>query len=185
MREHTGKNIKCEFCNKEKYIPGWRLGIARYCSRACQYASKKRVERIIAKQSAKIFKKCITCDASFLITPSRKDVRLNCSKSCYYKSEEFKTRFSGENNFNWKGGVTPLNQKIRKSLRYKKWRNAVFARDGYKCIWCGRKGDINADHIKPFAYFPELRFDITNGRTLCVPCHKMTPTYAMRLKIKI
>jgi 5-methylcytosine-specific restriction endonuclease McrA len=86
---------------------------------------------------------------------------------------------TGSKNVNWKGGVTPINEKIRKSSEYKLWREAVFARDGYTCIWCGKKGgELNADHIKPFAYYPELRFAIDNGRTLCVPCHKTTDTYS-------
>lgn len=80
---------------------------------------------------------------------------------------------------NWKGGITPINMIIRSSEEYKLWRLAVFARDNYTCIWCGEKGKkLNADHIKPFAYFPELRFAIDNGRTLCVDCHKTTETYA-------
>ena len=41
----------------------------------------------------------------------------------------------------------------------------------------GKTVTLNADHIKPFAYFPELRFAIDNGRTLCVDCHKKTDTY--------
>ena len=32
-------------------------------------------------------------------------------------------------------------------------------------------------HIKPFADYPDLRFELSNGRTLCVPCHTKTPTY--------
>ena len=87
------------------------------------------------------------------------------------------------NNRNWKGGSTPLNQKIRTSLEYKLWRESVFKRDNYTCIWCGIEGcKLNADHIKPFAFFPELRFAIDNGRTLCVPCHKTTSTYGSRAK---
>ena len=81
-----------------------------------------------------------------------------------------------------KGWVTTLNFRIRHSVEYKLWREAVFKRDGYKCIWCGATGFINADHIKPFAYFPELRFAIDNGRTLCVPCHKSTDTFAHKAK---
>ena len=89
----------------------------------------------------------------------------------------------GENNPMWKGGLTPENSRIRASREYHLWRTAVFQRDSYTCIWCGMKGDINADHIKPFAYFPELRFAIDNGRTLCVPCHKTTDTYGKKYKI--
>jgi len=93
---------------------------------------------------------------------------------------------SGANAPGWKGGVSTINHILRHSLEYRLWRTAVFERDNYTCIWCkvrftkGITGDIklNADHIKPFAYFPELRFAIDNGRTLCEDCHKTTDTYA-------
>ena len=78
----------------------------------------------------------------------------------------------------WKGGVSSINELMRKSPEYKLWRKAVFARDNYTCIWCGRKDKtIKADHIKPFAFYPELRFAIDNGRTLCDKCHRTTETY--------
>lgn len=76
-----------------------------------------------------------------------------------------------------KGGITPINTKIRQSSEYKLWRKSVFERDNYTCVWCGKKGNLNADHIKPFSLFPELRFAIDNGRTLCVDCHKTTETW--------
>lgn len=89
----------------------------------------------------------------------------------------------GERNTNWRGGITPINEKIRKSAEYKKWRVSVFERDAYTCVLCGcNSGDKHADHIKPFALFPDLRFDVDNGRTLCVPCHKDTETYGAKIK---
>ena len=86
---------------------------------------------------------------------------------------------AGSKHPNWKGGITPLRYKIYNSMEYKLWRKAVYERDNYTCIWCGQiGGKLNADHIKPFAQYPELRFAIDNGRTLCLDCHKKTDTYA-------
>ena len=85
--------------------------------------------------------------------------------------------------YNWKGGITPINQAIRNSLEYKLWRKAVFERDKYTCVFCtARGGYLEADHIKRFSDFPELRFAIDNGRTLCKPCHLKTDTYGNRLR---
>lgn len=104
--------------------------------------------------------------------------------------KERSERLKGENSHFWKGGVTSINQSIRASLEYRLWRTAVFERDNYTCIWCGaRNGDgkrnvLNADHIKPFAYYPELRFAIDNGRTLCRPCHLTTETFGNKSKRK-
>ena len=89
----------------------------------------------------------------------------------------------GEKSKFWKGGITKENLRIRNSIEYKIWRKAVFERDKWTCVWCNQKGGIlNADHIKPFALYPELRFAIDNGRTLCLSCHKRTDTYALKVK---
>lgn len=89
----------------------------------------------------------------------------------------------GENCHFWKGGITPINSKIRQSLEMRIWRESVFKRDNWCCSWCGLKGGWNkllkrriilhADHIKQFAHFPELRFAIDNGRALCKECHSI------------
>jgi|ERR1035437_1186314 5-methylcytosine-specific restriction endonuclease McrA len=89
-----------------------------------------------------------------------------------------------------KGRKSPIHEQIRRSLEYKLWRTSVFERDNYTCIWCGaRNGNgttfiLHADHIKPFAYYPELRFAIDNGRTLCRECHLTTDTYGYNPKYK-
>ena len=115
--------------------------------------------------------------------------RFKGRKQTLEQIEKRVSQFRGEKSHFWKGGITVGNKKIRLSFEYKIWRRSVFERDRWKCIWCGYRSkgkkyrDINADHIKPFAYFPELRFAIDNGRTLCVPCHRKTDTYGVREKV--
>lgn len=53
-----------------------------------------------------------------------------------------------------------------------KWVNAVVSRDRETCQHCGITGvEMHAHHIKPYKTFPELRFDVSNGLTLCHKCH--------------
>lgn len=83
----------------------------------------------------------------------------------------------------WKGGIYPEHRLIRHSAATKEWRKAVFDRDAYTCVMCHKKGGyLNADHIKPFSLYPELRFNLDNGRTLCVPCHRKTDTYGAKVR---
>ena len=64
---------------------------------------------------------------------------------------------------------------------FSKW---IRERDNYTCQICGiRGGELEADHIKQFAYFPELRFELSNGRTLCKECHKGTDTHSKKMEV--
>lgn len=80
---------------------------------------------------------------------------------------------SGPNHWAWKGGISSVNSRLRQSSRYKTWRDQVFARDDFTCQFCRKRGrELEADHIKPFSIYPELRFEVSNGRTLCKECHR-------------
>jgi predicted restriction endonuclease len=92
-------------------------------------------------------------------------------------SEKTKEKLSeakkGENNPMWKGGITPENKRLRQSATFRRWREAVFMRDNWTCQICGIRGGVklHPHHIKEFAIYPELRFDVDNGITLCADCH--------------
>ena len=73
-----------------------------------------------------------------------------------------------------------------------KWRKSIFQKNKYICVFCGQKGgELQADHIKPLfrileennikTYEQALNckelWDINNGRTLCVNCHRKTDTW--------
>lgn len=87
----------------------------------------------------------------------------------------------GRHNF-FIDGRTPENKIQRTSVEMKLWREAVFKRDNWTCQDCGeRGGKLHAHHVKSFSQHPLLRFEVSNGRTLCIPCHKKTDTYLKRL----
>lgn len=88
----------------------------------------------------------------------------------------------GKKHSNWKGGNSRGYKTGYYSAEYKKWRKKVFERDDYICQKCkGKRGQyITAHHIKSFAKYPKLRFEISNGITLCEKCHSETDNYKGR-----
>lgn len=139
----------------------------KYCSRVCYYKGRFPNQRITTI--------CQQCGVGFWYYASRGSAKF-CSLACYTQSPTFrKNRQSqkplGENHWNWKGGVMK-GRKDRNLGVYKNWRKEVFERDNYTCQHCSRRGGwLEADHIKAWVDYPELRYETANGRTLCRPCH--------------
>ena len=85
-------------------------------------------------------------------------------------------RQRGDKAPNWKGGRVSESRRLRQSIEFKLWREAVFARDNWTCQTCKKRGgttQFHPHHIKSFAGFPGLRFAIDNGVTLCAVCHQI------------
>ena len=99
-------------------------------------------------------------------------------------SEEHKKKISransGEKSYYWKGGLSRNKQGTPK---YRQWRSDIFQRDNWTCQTCGtRSGEgtsifLEPHHIKSWAKYPELRYNLDNGITLCRECHKLTDNY--------
>jgi hypothetical protein len=171
MQRLTSKS--CEQC--EKAFEAKRKCL-RFCSRSCS-----------AQWCVKNFPPSVTRFKAG--EPSWNKGTNNSGMKDKFHSRETKDKMReshlGELSASWKGGLTEINYRIRRSEQYADWRKAVFKRDDYRCGHCGDRSEsgnrvrLEADHIKPFAMFPELRFDISNGMTLCAPCHRRTPTWGV------
>ncbi len=159
-RIKTGEMTQCLVCKKEfyRFRTHIKKGIKFLCSSKCHGIRRSKLLKDGVLAVSKNFK--------------------NTGKTRFKKGV-----YAGEKHYNWKGGITPTNAKIRNSVEYRNWRESVFARDNWTCQKCGKRGgELNADHIKPFCLYPELRLDITNGCTLCRECHFRTDTFSNRAK---
>jgi len=74
----------------------------------------------------------------------------------------------------FKEGSIPWNRKEvdgRQGKKAKDWTKLVIQRDNNICQQCCSTKRPHAHHIKPWDKFVDLRFDISNGQTLCNSCH--------------
>lgn len=83
----------------------------------------------------------------------------------------------GDKTHLWKGGKDKKIYKHYNNAEYKIWREQIFERDNYTCQKCGVRSQVgrriylHPHHIKSYTYYPQLRYDINNGVTLCKECH--------------
>jgi len=153
---------KCKYCGKEFVVPLYRK--RQYCSKECAGLNtgfKKNREswnkglKGIMKPNKTSFKKGQTAP----------------TKGTKYSEERIKS-MSGKNSSKWEGGKSTYSRRIRNSQKFKDWRIANFERDDYTCQKCmDIGGELRAHHLNSFTDYPDLRFDINNGVTLCLDCH--------------
>lgn len=56
--------------------------------------------------------------------------------------------------------------------KFLKWAFAVKKRDGFVCKVCGLKSvELNSHHLNSWDAYPEQRYDVVNGITLCLGHH--------------
>lgn len=178
-KPRTGEVKPCVQCGVSFYVRPSNTA-RQFCSAACRHESMRKLPPQV----------CPECGKEFRVSPSLKRLRNieRCSKECWAKALSRRQR--GEANSQWKGGVASGERRPRACAEASAWRKAVFERDNWTCQACGARSvkgravELNADHILPFAEYPELRWEVGNGRTLCVQCHRKTDTWGNRKKKK-
>jgi hypothetical protein len=144
----------CETCGNKLILKISRdIVRKKFCSRVC-------LGRSIAKAHKGEFEK-----------------NLNLGRTPEARARAAKTH-SGSGHWHWIKDRTKLKHKrnncsSRMNYEINKWRKDIFERDNYTCQHCFvRSGNLQAHHILSYAEYVDKRFDINNGLTLCVGCHK-------------
>jgi len=144
---------KCRHCGKDFLAKQSNIDVGKgvFCSRECQrYGRKIRSD----KKPRKSYK-CKQCGNEFVEDRPRGNVQY-CSNKCSATARGIARR-SGKN-----AG--------RRSLEFRVWSREIVKRD-LKCVDCGATEGLQAHHIKGWNEAPDLRYELSNGETLCWRCH--------------
>ena len=146
--------VICQVCGKEKKIKPVHQGKAKYCSYKCYWKARMGM------------------------SPWNKGMEGFLAGEKHWSYGKKRLDVTGSKNHFWKGGVSKTNKTERRlemqTIEYKLWRDAVYKRDNYTCRLCGQKGcKLEADHIERYSIKNDKKFDVDNGQTLCVSCHRI------------
>lgn len=152
----------CEYCGRifHTHEGQLKVGQGKYCSRSC--ARKGSPTRKREREFIKCFQCGSEVERHISEIKKRKGDKDFCSSKCWY---EYNQR---ENHQNWQGG-----QSERMAPGYSGWRRKVLKRDRGFCRLCHSTTKIEVHHIKKFSQYPEIRWEVNNGISLCEDCHKL------------
>ena len=160
-----GKSTSCG-CSKIRNLVGLRFGKLVVVSKN---GENNKYGRVVWN--------CI-CDCGNQSDVTGNDLANGDTKSCGCLKVEKAQLRKGINHYRYDPNIT---DEERLKNRYElyggnvhRWSKQVMERDTYTCQICGNSpsGNLNAHHLNGWNAFPEQRFDLDNGVTLCNDCHK-------------
>lgn len=103
------------------------------------------------------------------------------TKSCgCWNSENSRKRASvnlagrrGSAHPRWNDALTDEDRRHNREPEFQQWSRQILERDGFRCVACGATGaGLNAHHLRSYKLHPDLRYELSNGITVCAPCHR-------------
>ena len=163
--------VTCSWCGSERNVVPARAVTFKYCSLRCKGDAQSASGKYSGANSPRWtggerVKTCIGCGNSFAIRDRQPITNFRKQRYCTHACGVEHRDIRGPNNPRWKGGHS------NRSSKQSKWAREVISRDLATCQRCGATGvELHAHHIRSFHEHPELRWDISNGETLCFRCH--------------
>ena len=161
--------VQCIQCKGEFEVRPYRVGTAKFCSYACRgewRAANWLGDKHPGWKGGDREKPCVQCGKPIAFDrPAVYGSRKFCSKACAKLGQK---RYSGEGHPLYKAD----SRRRRRCGKHASWSRAVLGRDNATCQHCGARGvEMHAHHVKPYRDYPDLRWDVANGLTLCHACH--------------
>ena len=182
---------KTEFHTKPAYI---RVGGGKYCSVSCANKNKRK-EKCNSWKGGMGNYICKNCEIKFFAYKRHEgNVPIFCSVICRIDNKKKSAKCSNCNIilpnqyasqcwacFSRK--FTYKENQQRNDSAYKVWRNNVLKRDKTKCRIANGdcSGYLIVHHILGWSNYPELRYQINNGITLCQAHHPLKRAEEKRL----
>ncbi len=184
--------VNCKNCDAELVRRPCRTKGNNYCNAKCQMAYEYSVG-IRDKSTIALKAHEANRNAPYKPRPDmrgdnnpskRKEVREKIRLSKLGKKNPMFGKF-GKKHHNYKTGASMERGKRWGRSIYQNWRRKVFERDSYTCQMCEDKrgNNLNAHHLDSWAEFPERRYDVDNGQTLCEECHTLVHRMLSKLKL--
>lgn len=193
-------HVQCCLCNKARFVKYRDLtAVGHTVCGACrsrEYSFKNLAGRVFSRWSVLEFQGrnkhgiclwLVQCECGVQKTVSGSSLLSGDSRSCGCLQKEKASKRaklalgklhpmygrSREKNPNWNPNITDDERVNRRSTNNERvWRKLVFERDDHTCQACRQVGGtLNAHHFFGYVAYPQFRFDIDNGVTLCKSCH--------------
>ena len=183
-------NTECFLCAKPLYRRPGDMAKARYAACMSCRSDAQKVAGVTEQQRAGLAlgsTKGTNHRAGYRHSEASKQKTAAASKQFWSNNPDKAIARSkrGPEHYRWKGGAAKLNLSIRQMTENRKWMDSVKARDG-RCVRCGCGHTLEAHHKQSLAALVErlaiqcrddarrhakVLWDLSNGETLCRPCH--------------
>jgi hypothetical protein len=171
-RRKSKEERPCDHCGRVCLLLPWRLRMVSssfHCSKECQHAAAVKGE----------WKQCEHCTELFFQRPchAAQGKGRFCSHDCYHAEN------NGPKHHLWRGGHS--HSEKRQPFEFtSREKRLILERDDYTCQCCGDTEErLQVDHVIPIHLGGTK--DLSNGQSLCVPCHKSKSAAEQRQRLAV
>jgi hypothetical protein len=148
--------FSCDECGKEHWVA--YKDVIKYNKPYCRTCAAKDAERIEKLRKANTGYKHTKETRKKMSEHSWQAKHTGKDNPLYNQELTFEQRYFGRNR-----NLQPENHQ---------WKKKVKERDNNTCQKCGSTKHLCVHHLNSYKQFESQRYDVNNGTTLCVDCHK-------------